>query len=288
MRRLSLLLALAAISTAVAGGQSSPAPTPLAPAPATARMPQIVSPEWLAKQRQDAPLVLLHVGTADDYAAAHLEGARLARVVDVSVSDTARKLSVEMPGADTLRARLAALGVADNTRVVVYFAKDMVYPATRILFTLLFAGFDGRAALLDGGLPAWVAAGHPVVTSSAVAAPDAVGRAGAATLSPLALRNFVVDAAYVQSMLGRPGVSVVDARDSVFYRGERQGGSPQAPHRAGHVPGARSVPWQGLYDEQRRLKPREELARIFTAAGVGPGDVVIGYCHTGQQGRPPC
>ena len=158
---------------------------------------------------------------------------------------------------------------------MVYFAKDMVYPSTRILFTLFYAGLGARASLLDGGMPAWLAAGHATSAESAPPAPS-----GHLPLSP---KNFVVDAAYVQSQIGAAGVSIVDARDTAFYGGSQQGGSPQAPHRAGHVPGAKNVPWQVLYDERRQLKPREELARIFAAAGVGAHDVVIGYCHTGQQ-----
>jgi thiosulfate/3-mercaptopyruvate sulfurtransferase len=120
-----------------------------------------------------------------------------------------------------------------------------------------------------------VAAGLPVAADTA---PGASGQ-----LSPLHVKGFIVDAVYVNAMRGTAGVSIVDARDSVFYVGARQGGSPQAPHRAGHVPGAKSVPWTSLYDEQLQLKPNTELARIFAAAGVGAGDVVIGYCHTGQQ-----
>jgi thiosulfate/3-mercaptopyruvate sulfurtransferase len=269
VRRLLRSLALLTFASRAATAQS------LAPAAPDPRAPLLVTAEWLSQHLRDPNLVLLHVGTAADYPAAHIPGARLVSVADVAVSDTARKLNVEMPGAEPLRARLAALGVSDRSRVVVYFASDMVYQTTRILFTLFYAGLGERAALLDGGMGAWTAAG--LATSTEI--PAAV----TGTLSPLSLRNFVVDAAYVQSMIGKAGVSIVDARDSVFYTGARQGGSAQAPHRPGHVPSARSVPWTLLYDATLQLKPREELARIFAAAGVKPGDVVIGYCHTGQQ-----
>jgi thiosulfate/3-mercaptopyruvate sulfurtransferase len=273
VRRVSLI-ALLVLVPAFARAQS-PAPQPLAPASPDPRAPLLVSAEWLAQHLRDSNLVLLHVGLPTEYPAAHIAGARLVSVADVAVMDTAHKLSVEMPSADTLRARLAVLGVSNDSRVVIYVAKDMVYQTTRILTTLVYAGLGDRAALLDGGMGAWVAAGNP--TTSEPAAP----RTG--TLAPLAIKPFVVDAAFVQAALGTAGVAVVDARDSVFYSGTRTGGSPSAPHRAGHIPGARSIPWTDLYDEQLRLRSPSELAERFRQAGVGATDVVIGYCHTGQQ-----
>lgn len=269
MRRLLASLALLTLAQRAASAQA------LAPAVPDPRAPLLVSADWLSNHLHDPNLVLLHVGAEAEYPAAHIAGARLVSVADVSVSDTARKLTVEMPGADTLRARLAALGVSDHSRVVVYFAKDRVYQTTRVLFTLFYAGLGERVSLLDGGMEAWTAAGQPIAAD--------VPAAAAGSLAPLGVRNFVVNAAYVHAMNGKAGVAIVDARDSVFYNGTRQGGSPQAPQRAGHVPGARSVPWTALYDAKLQLKPREELARIFAAAGVKTDDVVIGYCHTGQQ-----
>lgn len=266
------LLSLAALLTA---GCHSAGPRALAPARPDARDALLTRVSALPPVGADSSLILLHVGTPAEYAVGHLPGARLVSVAQLSVSDTVRKLSIQMPGADTLRARLATLGIGDASRVVVYVGKDALYPATRILFTLFYAGLGNRATLLDGGQGAWVAAGRALSTATP---PASQGQ-----LSPLALHSFVVDAEYVQSQIDRAGVSIVDARDVEFYTGARRGGSAQAPQRAGHVPSAKSVPWTQLYDAELRLKPREELARIFASAGVGANDVIIGYCHTGQQ-----
>jgi thiosulfate/3-mercaptopyruvate sulfurtransferase len=235
-----------------------------------------VSVDWLAQHLNDPNLVLLHVGPAPEYAAAHIPGARLTSVADLSVGDRAGPgLGVEMPSADTLLRRLAALGISDDSRVIVYYAEDMVYQASRILLTLTYAGLGDRASLLDGGMGAWTAAGRATTTETS--------RARVSVLTPLRIRNFVVDANYVHSMLGAPGASIVDARDTVFYTGARAGGSAQAPQRAGRIPGAKSVVWSTLTDANFRIRPAAELAAAFAAAGVKPGDLVIGYCHTGQQ-----
>jgi len=276
LRPLLLPLALTLLAPLTAHSQAIAPPQPLAPAAPDPRTPLFVSVEWLAQHLHDADLVLLHVGPAPAFAAAHIPGARLVSVADLSVGDrTGPGLGVEMPGADTLLARLAALGISDDSRVVVYYAKDMVYQAARILLTLTYAGLGERASLLDGGMGAWTAAGHATSAETS--------RAQVSVLTPLRIRNFVVDARYVQSMIGAPGVSIVDARDTVFYTGARAGGSAQAPQRAGRIPGARSVVWSTLTDATFRIRPAAELAAAFAAAGVRPGDLVIGYCHTGQQ-----
>ncbi|MFA6165935.1 MAG: rhodanese-like domain-containing protein [Gemmatimonadaceae bacterium] len=275
-RPLLFLLALALVAPLAARSQAPAPPQPLSPAAPNPRAPLFVGVEWLAQHLNDPDIVLLHVGPASEYAAAHIPGARLVSVADVSIGDRAGPgLGVEMPGADALLARLALLGISDDSRVIVYYAKDMVYQASRILMTLTYAGLGERASLLDGGMGAWTAAGH--ATSAATS------RARVSVLTPLRIRNFVVDARYVHSMIGAPGVSIVDARDTVFYTGARAGGSAQAPQRAGRIPGAKSVVWSMLTDGNFRIRSDAALAAAFAAAGVRPGDVIIGYCHTGQQ-----
>ena len=283
MRRLLALFVLAALAPRITPAQESsrtatalPASAALAPAAPDPRAPLFVSVAWLAQHLRDPDLVLLHVGDAAEYPAAHLPRARLASVGDVSVGDrNGPGLAIEMPSPDSLRARLAALGISDRSRIVVYYARDMVYPSTRILLTLAYAGLGDRASLLDGGMGACIAGGQATTGEVPEAKPG--------TLAPLRIRNFVVDAADVQAMIGTPGVSVVDARDTAFYGGSRRGGSAQAPHRAGHIPGARNVSWSALVDDALRIRPSAAMADAFAAAGVGAKDVVIGYCHTGQQ-----
>ncbi len=266
-------LTLLAVLTLLPIAAQSQALTPAAPDP---RSPLFVTTGWLAQHLHDANLVLLHVGDPKEYPAAHIPGARFVSTADVSFSGAASKgLTLEMPSPDSLRARLAALGISDGSRVVLYYGKDWVSPTTRILLTLTFAGLGDSTSVLDGGMGAWTSDGHQVTAD--------VPEPHAGNLSPLKIRNFVVDADFVKSMIGKPGVSIVDARDTAFYNGSRAGGSPSAPQRSGHIAGAKSVPFSTLTDESLRVRPAKALAEAFAAAGVGPNDVVIGYCHIGQQ-----
>lgn len=234
----------------------------------------LVAPEWLATHLSDPNLVLLHVGDKAEYEKAHIPGARFVAMPDVSVSsmDHEKGLMLELPAVDTLRAHLAALGISDESRVVVYYGNDWVSPSTRILLTLDYAGLGERSSLLDGGMNAWKAAGHDVT-----AQPTA---AKAGRLAPLKIHPVVVDFAYVQSRIKDPAFHLIDGRAAMFYDGIQAG---MEPSRKGHIAGAHSIPFTEVTDDKLRLKPADQLAALFTKAGVGPRDTVVAYCHIGQQ-----
>lgn len=231
-----------------------------------------VSSAWLADHLRDADLVLLHVGEKAEYEKSHIPGARFVEMRDVSVSsqDREKGLVLELPTPDSLRTQLAALGISDNSRIVVYYGNDWVSPSTRVMFTLDYAGFGGRSSLLDGGMNQWKSEGHDVTAE--VPAPKK------GTLSALKVKPLVVDAEFVQKHMNAPGYRVIDGRGKVFYDGVEKGSG-----RNGHIPGAKSLPFNETTDEKNRLKPVGELTVLFANAGVAPGDTVVAYCHIGQQ-----
>jgi thiosulfate/3-mercaptopyruvate sulfurtransferase len=242
----------------------------------TQRQSLVVNTSWLYAHLKDPNLVLLHVGDKDEYAAKHIPGARHVSLSDIALSDhSATGLILEMPPADDLRARLEKLGISDDSRVVVYYGKDWVSPATRVIFTLDYAGLGDRAVLLDGGMKAWVRDGHPVT--------DAVPEARIGKLAPLKIRKLIVDAAYVMANKDKKGVALVDGRAAAFYDGVDTGGSHGQPHRTGHIAGAGNFPFTEVTNDELMLRSAEELRALLTKAGVQPGDTVLGYCHIGQQ-----
>ena len=244
--------------------------------PLGAGMPRdalLVSPLWLRQHLQDASLVLLHVGPEADYPGSHIPGARFLSLRTISRSDsTPGALTLEMPGADTLRAQLEALGVSDGAHIVVYGAKDWFSPPTRVVLTLLQAGLN--VSLLDGGLEAWTKEGGTVTS--------AIPAARAGKPGPLVFKSIVVDADFVRSHANAPGFAIVDARDVVFYDGSREGG-PADRRVSGHIPGARSVPYSEVTRADMTLKSAADLASVFAKAGVQAQDTVVAYCHIGQQ-----
>jgi thiosulfate/3-mercaptopyruvate sulfurtransferase len=246
--------------------------TALAQSARPTRADLIVNSAWLSDHLNDADLVLLHVGDKAEYEKSHIPGARFVSMQDVSISsmDHDKGLMLELPNTDTLRAHLAALGISDNSRIVVYYGNDWVSPSTRILLTLDFAGLGSHSALLDGGMNAWKETGHVV---TAEPAKQVTGK-----LSQLKTHSVVVDINYVQSHLKDADFHLIDGRGAVFYDGVELGSG-----RKGHIAGAHSIPFTEVTDDKLHLKSADQLVALFAKAGVGPRDTVVAYCHIGQQ-----
>jgi thiosulfate/3-mercaptopyruvate sulfurtransferase len=233
----------------------------------------IVSTDWLAAHLGDESVVVLHTGTVKDYDTGHIPGARLVTLGDISITSD-RGLSLEMPPAEALDSVFTRLGVKDGVRVVIY-AGSLTQAATRVWFTLDYLGWGARAALLDGGLRLWKAEGRPLSTEAPRVEP------GKFTARPAP--NLIVGAEWVREHLGHARVELLDARMPEYYSGEDAGGMP----RAGHIPGARNVPFASVFEENGRLKPAETLRAIMRASTGPEPSLVVSYCHIGLQATVP-
>ena len=242
------------------------------------REAMLVDSGWLAKHLQDPNLVLLHVGDKAEYDGKHIPGARYVSLQDISrPTDMERgDLHLQMPEPDDLRQKLENLGISNDSRVIVYYGKDWVSPATRVVFTLDYAGLGGRTSLLDGGMPAWIAAGH--------ATSDAAPAAKKGSLAALKIKPAVIATGdQVRAAMGKRGTVILDARSPAFYDGTDTGGMHEHKHKTGHIAGAGSVPFTEVVDDKNFWKSPEELKALFAKAGVKTGDRIITYCHIGQQ-----
>jgi thiosulfate/3-mercaptopyruvate sulfurtransferase len=258
-RSLGLAVALAAALAARIDAQGAPSAAPLT-----------VDSKWLAAHLGDPNLVLLHLGEKPEYEKTHIPGARFVELRDIVVDGRPPNLSFEMPAPEDLRTRLQALGISDDSRVVVYYGNDWVSPSTRVVFTLHHAGLGDRVSMLQGGMQRWIKDGNAV---TADATPAKTGK-----LSALKTRPTIVDVEFVKSHIRSPGTVIVDARAPVFYDGPAHG-----EHRAGHIPGAVNIPFNSMFDDTNTLRSRDEIIALFRDAGVKPTDKVVVYCHIGQQ-----
>ncbi|HEX3363643.1 sulfurtransferase [Phenylobacterium sp.] len=235
------------------------------------RAKMLVSADWLKAHDADKGLIVLYVGDRKDYDAGHIPGAEYVSLLSWSrPSSGPDALTLELPSAEDLRAKLQGLGVSDKSRVIVYAGRYDTQSATRILFTLEAAGLGDRAALLDGGMTEWQRLGYPTNTAEPKVTPG--------VLAPVTYKARVVDAAFVQSHAKAPGYRVIDARAPAFYDGVMGMNGLK-----GHVPGAASLPFSSVTGVDQKLKSADELTAEFKAAGVKPGDHVVAYCHVGQQ-----
>ena len=124
-----------------------------------------------------------------------------------------------------------------------------------------------EVAILDGGFQKWTAEGRP--TESGEPAPRQV-RFDAVE------RNEVVTK---QEILVGLAVPLLDARGKARFEGTEA--DPRPGIAAGHIPGARNLPFGSLYRDDGTFEPVEELRRLFTEAGVDPARPFVATCGSG-------
>lgn len=229
-------------------------------------------PALAAEMSSGAPPTVLDVrwrlvgppGRAD-YAAGHLPGAVFLDLdADLCGSPGAGGRH-PLPDPAALQRALRRAGVRTGHPVVVYDGGDGP-PAARAWWTLRWAGHQ-PVRVLDGGYPAWVAAGRPVTPEVPEPAP------GDLTVRPGSLP--VLDAA-AAAALAADGV-LIDVRAEPRYRGETEPIDPVA----GHIPGAVNLPTTEHVEIDGRLRAAQALRSRFAQIGVQPGVRVGAYCGSG-------
>jgi thiosulfate/3-mercaptopyruvate sulfurtransferase len=100
--------------------------------------------------------------------------------------------------------------------------------------------------------------------------------------------NLALRALYpqVHAVLGRDDVGLVDVRSPAEYNGEISA-PPEYPNeaaqRAGHVPGAQSIPWAQAVADDDTFKPVEELRALYEPKGITPDKTIVTYCRIGER-----
>ncbi|HTR75263.1 MAG TPA: sulfurtransferase [Solirubrobacterales bacterium] len=199
------------------------------------------------------------------YEAGHLPGAIF---VDLETAltghdDPAAAGRHPLPEPEAFAAAMEGLGIGDGDTVVAYDDAGGVI-AARLVWML--RATDHEAALLDGGLAAWSGALESGPGSSDF------GRGGFSVRPwPAELLATIDEAAEAASS----GAAVaIDARPR-----DRFAGAPdELDPRAGHIPGARSVPCRENVDAAGRLLPPAELRARFD---IDDASEVVAYCGSG-------
>ncbi|HKK91992.1 MAG TPA: rhodanese-like domain-containing protein [Longimicrobiales bacterium] len=227
----------------------------------------------------DSP-VILWIGGDETWDAGRIPGARRIGLGDISVSrgEYAEPGSIvlDLPfELDRVRQAFERRGVSSDRDVVVVFDSPSRFTqATRVVWTLTMLGMGDRTRLLDGGQPAWVEAGGELTTD-----PESGGEPSEGAITTAPAPDRVVDLGWLAREYRSDELSLVDARSSASYTGERE----EFPGRAGHIPGAGSLPIEVLLDDGGRVLPMDELASLLRDAGANEGARVVTYCHIGQR-----
>ena len=172
-----------------------------------------------------------------------------------------------LPTPEAFQAAARSWGLRAGEAVVAYDDNGNL-SAARAWWLLRWAGLSA-VQLLDGGLAAWRAAGHPVVSGDESPVPP-----GDVTLGSDLLPS--VDPDGVAALVG-DGVLLLDARAGERYRGETTSIDP----KPGHIPGAVSAPTTENLTPEGTFRTPDELAVRFAELGAKPGSTVGVYCGSG-------
>ena len=229
----------------------------------------LVSPSELAAMLKDPTVVVVAVGQPNEFEAGHVPGARFVRYGDIAIDIDG--LQSELPPVDQLQRVLAAAGISDRSKVIIY---GSTIAATRMFFTLDYFGHP-FARVLNGGLTAWKANG------GAVEFGPAPGVAAATSLTPKLQPDRVVSADWIKERLFSPRMTLLDARPDAEFTGAD--GGMNGMHVKGHLPDARQLVWNTLLDSSGTFLPDTELRKRYEAIGAAKGTPLVSYCMVGMR-----
>jgi thiosulfate/3-mercaptopyruvate sulfurtransferase len=236
----------------------------------------LVSTGWLAAHLADPDLRILdaswHMPAAGrdaraEYLAAHIPGARFFDIDEIS--DARSALPHMAPPPEKFIARLRAMGVGDGHQVVVYDSAGL-FSAARVWWLFRLMG-KPDIAVLDGGLPKWLAEGHPTEDMAPIV------RDRHMTVQRQA--HMVRDVTQVAAAAKLHDHEILDARSPGRFAGIEAETRPGL--RSGHIPGSKNIHYSSLLNADGTMKDPEALRAVFAAAGADLAKPVITTCGSG-------
>jgi thiosulfate/3-mercaptopyruvate sulfurtransferase len=258
--RRGLLRATAALAAAPFTGIAAQTPA-ASPVTGYAHPEALVDADWLAEHLNDPGILVVALMPEKDFEAAHIPGSLRIDWPDLEVVDTSDAGIAAWES--TIRERIGDLKIVPESRVVAYDNGTLF--AARLWWVLRYLG-HGDVRVLDGGLPAWRAAGGDTDTGPVVMTLEKrPPYPGPARPDILAQRDEVM------ASIGDPGGIFVDARTADEYA-------------KGHIPGAVNVNYpRNAAGDPPRWKAASELRAMYASAGVAPEMTAIPYCSSGVR-----
>lgn len=236
----------------------------------------LVSTDWLAQNLSNPNIRVLdgswHLPTEnrDPFEEFQAEHIQTAQFFDIdAISDTSSNLPHMIPSAAQFAKQVAALGISNDSQIIVYDTEGL-FSAARVWWLFRYFGHMD-IAVLDGGLKKWKAKGHDTTDQTvAVQSSD---------MSAVANTSMERNAADVLKASQTQDVQILDARAPARFKGEVP--EPRAGLRSGHMPNAINVFFKSLLNKAGTLKSDEALKSAFEAQGVDLDKPIITSCGSG-------
>ena len=240
---------------------------------------QLLSVAWLREHLHDENLRIFdatyHLPGSGREAASEFFARHIAHAAffDIDgVADPNTTLPHMLPDAEAFARAVESMGMRNDSLAVVYDAHGLM-SAARLWWMFRVFGHD-RVAVLDGGLPAWIASGGSIESGPSRVPPAPPGSFTAHLQRPLLANQEEVLAASTDG-----SALVLDARSEARFHAKAP--EPRAGVRPGHIPGSENLPYTELIGEGSLFREPAELSEIFARAGVAPGRRVITLCGSG-------
>jgi thiosulfate/3-mercaptopyruvate sulfurtransferase len=234
----------------------------------------LVTTEWLAAHLDDANVVVAEV---DENSALYEEGHVRGAVRLDWREDLQDPVERDLIGPDAFEKLMGDLGISNATTVVLYGDRNNWFAAYAYWYLKIYGHEDVR--IVDGGRQKWVDESREL-TNEAPSREAASYEAGERDAS---IRTFRDD---VLSALGDDSRPLVDVRSPQEFSGDLiapPGYEQETAQRAGHIPGAKSIPWASAVRDDGTFKSADELKQLYGGKDVTPDKHVIAYCRIGER-----
>jgi thiosulfate/3-mercaptopyruvate sulfurtransferase len=234
----------------------------------------LVDTQWVENHLNDDSIRIVEVDENPAlYAEAHIPGA-IGFDWKRDLQDQVRR---DFLGPEDFGELFGSRGISNDHTVVLYGDRNNWFAAYTYWY-LKYYGHD-KVRLVNGPREKWISEGRPTTADVPRYEPQQF-TAQPGDDSIRAKRDEVMSA------LGSP-TRLVDVRSPQEFSGEMiamAGYEQEGAQRAGHIPGAASVPWAQAVREDGTFKPAEELRQLYTEKGVIDGDEpIIAYCRIGER-----
>ncbi len=241
----------------------------------TSSTPTIVETSWLEQNLNNPKVRIIEVSTEPGlFEKGHIPGA----AKFVWHTDFVDPINRDIAQREQFQKAARAAGVNNDSTIVLYGDKNNWFSAWGVWVFKTYGAKDVR--ILNGGRDKWIKEGRAFTP---IPAPAKKGNF-TATPANRALRAFLPDVVKIAKKQDRT-TSLVDIRSADEFSGKifAPAGFQELAIRAGHIPGAKNVPWSTAVGSDGTFKSPADLKKIYADAGIDGKKKVIVYCRIGER-----